>query len=155
MKIELIQMAFGKEPNEPAFVPVDLSQTRLICDLLGSEDTVWSLHQVCALVDALHKDYDLNLRKFGPKVTITYVPAGGTLEEAQEAPETETDVEPAFMLMGPDKLPTDPDGQGSLDELVRAAARFVLFYVDQGYYKTAHGQRMPLGWVADNLRVIT
>jgi hypothetical protein len=46
MNIEIIRISSCDLPHHPAFVAKDLRQVQKVCELIGTEDTVWSQEQI-------------------------------------------------------------------------------------------------------------
>jgi hypothetical protein len=60
-----------------------------------------------------------------------------------------------YQINGPEGYPIHPEGYETLDEMVRAAAKFILRFVHQGCYIDTRMTRQTLDWAAENLSAET
>lgn len=70
MQIRLSKISSREDPNAPAYVAYDLKQVHKICELLGTQDTVWSKNQLDPLM-AMALKGELNLFDSGHTIVIT------------------------------------------------------------------------------------
>ena len=69
--IELIRISSCDLPHHPAYVVKDLRQVRAMCELLDTEDTVWSQEQIATLGRRAAKG-EFNMHTVCNRTTISF-----------------------------------------------------------------------------------
>lgn len=70
MTIKLAKISSIADPNAAVYVAYNLDQVKKVCELIGTEDTVWSVKQLRVIADRAAKG-ELNYHDAGHTVTLS------------------------------------------------------------------------------------